>query len=127
MRRVLLGFLGLTLAVAGCTGPPKAVTVSPGGGEKVIQMKASSFDFDPSVIQAHRGDRLVLLIHNTAGIRHNITVKDPAGEILVSKDLPAKEVVRVKVPLTQAGEYSFYCDRLLHAAFGMKGRLVVTR
>jgi len=116
---------GALLIVAGCAGPKKVVTVSPEVGEKVIRMKASSFDFDPDVIRARQGDRLVLDIENAAGIHHNFTLKDPSGEILVEKDLPKKETVRVEVPLTQAGEYPFYCDKPLHATFGMKGRVLV--
>jgi len=127
MRRYLLGFLGLTLVVAGCAGPPKMATVPSGPGEKVIQMKASSFDFDPNVIQAHQGDRLVLVIRNTADTTHNFTVKNPSGEVLVTKDLPENSTVRVDVPLSQAGKYPFYCDKPFHAVFGMKGRLVVAK
>ncbi len=117
--------LGLLLMVVGCSGPQKVVTVSPGVGEKVIQMKASSFDFDPDVIHARQGDRLVLAIENVAGIEHNFTLKNPAGEVLVEKDLPENEIVRIEVPLLQAGEYPFYCHKPLHTTFGMKGRIVV--
>ena len=117
----------MMLVVAACAGPQKMLSVPPGAGEKVIEVKASSFRFDPNVIQAHQGDRLVLLIHNTAGIAHNFTLKDPAGKVLFSKDLPASETVRLEVSLSQAGDYPFYCDKPLHEAFGMKGRLVVAK
>jgi plastocyanin len=128
MRRYLLGLFGLALVVVtACAGPQRMVTVSPGTGEKVIQMKASSFDFDPNVIKAHQGDRLTLVIQNTAGTTHNFTVKNPAGEILVSKDLPEEETVQVEVPLAQVGEYPFYCVKPLHATFGMKGSIVVAK
>ncbi len=127
MRRYLLGLLSLTLAVAACAGPQKMLAVPSGTGEKVIQMQASSFEFDPNVIQAHQGDHLTLVIRNTAGTAHNFTLKNPAGEVLVSKDLPAKETVRVEVDLARAGDYPFYCDRPLHADFGMKGRFVAVK
>jgi plastocyanin len=127
MRRYFLGFLGLTLTVAACTGPQRIVAVSPGTMQKVIRMKASSFDFDPNVIKANLGDRLTLVIQNTAGTTHNFTVKNPAGKILVSKDLPEEKTVQVEVPLAQVGEYPFYCDKPLHATFGMKGSIVVAK
>jgi len=124
MKRLWI-MAGTLLIIAGCAGPKKVVTVSPEVGKKIIQMKASSFDFDPDVIRARQGDRLVLVIENVAGIHHNFTLKDPSGEILVDKHLPEKETVRVEVPLTHAGEYPFYCDKPLHATFGMKGRVIV--
>ncbi len=127
MRRYLLGLLSLTLAVAACAGPQKMVAVPSGTGEKVIRMKASSFEFDPNVIQAHQGNRLTLVIRNTAGTTHNFTLKNPPGEVVVSKDLPAKETVRLEVDLARAGEYPFYCNKPLHAAFGMKGRFVAVK
>ena len=127
MRRYLLGLLVMILAVAACAGPQITLNVPPGTGEKVVEVKASSFHFAPNLIQARQGDRLVLLIDNTAGISHNFTLKDPAGKVLVSKDLPAQKTVRLEVSLSQAGDYPFYCDKPLHAAFGMKGRFVVAR
>jgi uncharacterized cupredoxin-like copper-binding protein len=127
MRRYLLGFVGMTLMFFGCAGPQKTLIVPAGTGEKVVQMKASSYEFYPNVIQAHQGDRLVLVIQNVAGTTHNFTVKNPSGEVMVTKDLPANEAVRVEVRLTQAGEYPFYCDKPLHAVFGMKGHLEVAK
>ena len=124
-KHLVCGGLGLLLMVAGCSGPQKVVTVSSGVGEKVIQMKASSFDFDPDVIHARQGDRLVLAIENVAGIEHNFTLKNPAGEVVVDEDLPGHEIVRVEVSLLQAGEYPFRCHKFMHAALGMKGRIVV--
>ena len=112
MRRYLLGLLGMMLVVAACAGPQKMLSVPPGAGEKVIEVKASSFRFDPNVIQAHQGDRLVLLIHNTAGIAHNFTLKDPAGKVLFSKDLPASETVRLEVSLSRRGTTLFTATSL---------------
>ena len=123
-KHFLGGGLGLLLLIGGCSGPQKVVTLTPGGGQ-VVAMQASSFDFDPDVIRARQGDRLVLAIENIAGRSHNFTLKDPAGVVLVSEDLSGHQTLRVVVPLTQSGEYFYYCDKPLHATFGMKGHVVV--
>lgn len=122
-RHVLSGFLGLILFVAGCAGPSRVVSVLP--GESTIKITASSFDFDPDVIRVREGVHLTLAIENVSGTRHNITVKNPDGQVVVAEDLPAHETVRVEVLLEGPGVYPFYCDRTLHPTFGMKGRLVV--
>jgi plastocyanin len=123
-RTILLGVLGLVLTVAGCAGPPIVVTVPP--GESGIAITARSYDFDPDIIRVvGQRKRLTLVIENIADMEHNFTVKSPAGEVLATQNLPAHKTVRVEVPLAQAGEYSFYCDKPLHSTFGMKGHLSV--
>jgi len=121
-KNIRFGILGMTLIAAGCAGSSVVLTVTP--GESVVNIKASSFEFNPGIIMAQQGDRLTLAIENISGSEHNITVKDPAGQVLVTKDLPAHETIRIEVPLSQAGEYLFYCDKPFHPTFGMKGRLV---
>ncbi len=122
-RYLLYAVFGLLLT--GCSGPQQTVKVSPEIGEKVIAMKASSFDFNPDIIKARQGDRLVFEIENVSGFEHNFTLKNPAGEILIARDLPEHEIVQVELSLAEPGEYPFYCDKPLHATFGMKGRLIV--
>lgn len=122
MWRYSLVLVGLAAMLAGCARPQKEVVLAP--GDKVIEMKASSFGFDPNLIRARQGDRLILVVENVSGMRHNITLKNPAGDIVFSEDLPAHETVRTEISLPQVGEYSFYCDKPMHPALGMKGRLV---
>ena len=117
--------LGVLLTGTACSGPQKVVAVPPGVGENTIDMKASSFNFDPDVIRARQGDQLVLNIENVSTIEHNFTLKNPAGETLVSKDLPEHQTVRVEVLFPKPGDYPFLCDKPLHGTFGMKGRVII--
>ncbi len=124
MGKVLL--LGcLTLALAGCASPERVATIPPGTGERVIEMRASNFAFDPNVIQGRQGDEILLLIENASAFEHNITVVSPSGETLIARDLPAGRTVPVKLTLTEAGEYAFHCDKPMHPRFGMTGRFEV--
>jgi plastocyanin len=124
-NNLLSVFLGLVLLVSGCANKSKVVTAPLGAGEKIIEMKASSFDFYPDIIRVRQGDQLILLINNAAGMEHNITIENPGGEVLFTQNIPEGEVVRVEMSLTEVGDYPFYCNKPLHPLLGMKGHLEV--
>jgi plastocyanin len=126
-RSFIMLWIGIILAAASCAGLQQEVAVSPGGGEKVLAIKASSFKFEPNNIRAHKGDVIMLKIDNISGGSHNFTVKDPEGKVLESHDLPAGKVTEVRLVVSEIGAYDFYCDRPFHSAFGMRGRIVVGR
>ena len=113
------------LAVAACAGLQPQVTVGPETGEKVIAMKASNFKFVPNNIKAYRGDLIMLEVENVSDSEHNLTIKDPHGQVLQNADIPPKKTVAFRITLPEAGEYDFYCDEPFHATFGMKGRIEV--
>ena len=118
--------LALFLIAAGCsTGGElvKEIVTEPGRG--TVTITASSFKFEPSVIEARRGTELTLEIVNVADASHNFTIKDPHDQILRSVDLPPKQTVSLKIPLQEAGTYEFYCDIPFHATLGMKGKIEV--
>lgn len=121
---MLRGVVALLLAVpAGCAGPKVSVSVPEGTGEKRVAVEARSFGFEPNEILARSGDRLLLEVENTAGIDHNLTVLDPAGEVLLSRPLPAGRKVPIELNIEQPGDYPFYCDKPLHPSLGMKGTI----
>jgi plastocyanin len=125
-RHVLGYALALLVLVPGCLGNKRVVTLTAPPGQKVtVEMKASNFAFDPGRIVARKGDTLILHVTNVAKEKHNITVKDPSGEIVKSEDLAGGQTVTVEVPLTTAGVYPFYCDIDFHAGLGMKGKIEV--
>ncbi|HTR44949.1 MAG TPA: plastocyanin/azurin family copper-binding protein [Thermodesulfovibrionales bacterium] len=101
------------------------VTLGQAKGEVTLEMKASDFKFEPNNIKAHKGDSIVFRIENISGSGHNFTITAPGGSTLQSVSLPSKETTTVKVPLTEAGTYGFYCDKPMHSGFGMKGSIEV--
>ena len=125
MWRFQLFVLGISLAIVSCAGPSKVVVLPSGG--LPLEMKASSFAFVPNIIKAHLGGQLILDIENVSSVDHNFMIKNPTGEVLVMKDLPAHQTVRVEIPLTQIGEYPFNCDKPFHTSLGMSGRLMVEK
>jgi len=113
--------IGVILAAAACASQQPQVTLGQAKGEVAVEMKASDFKFEPNNIKAYQGDVIVFRIENTSGTGHNFTITDPKGNTLQSVGLPSRETVTVKVPLTEAGNYGFYCDKPMHSGFGMKG------
>lgn len=95
------------LAFAACASQQPLVTIGQSKGEVVLDMKASSFAFEPNNIKAYRGDVIVLKIENISGSGHNFTIEDPQGNTVQSVGLPSKDTVTVKVPLAQVGSYEF--------------------
>ncbi|MGE5295837.1 MAG: plastocyanin/azurin family copper-binding protein [Solirubrobacterales bacterium] len=127
MRQRITTYWGAAALVllAGC-GREHRLDVAADPGQKVnVEMQASNFAFNPNVITAQKGDTLVLNVKNTSGEKHNITVKNPSGEVIADKDMLRDQTITVEVPLPVAGVYPFYCDVGPHATLGMKGRIEV--
>ncbi len=119
----LIPVLALLLLVAGCAGVQQTpVALAPG---QTLVIKVDSYKFDPNYLQARQGD-LVIDLENISGSEHNITIKTPQGEMLMSKDLPAGSKTSLKISLPKPGIYEFYCDKPFHSTMGMKGRIEVT-
>ena len=114
----------LAIFVLGCSSHQKAVTIEP--GQKTVQLKASDFKFEPNILKAQKGEVLTITVENVAGITHNLTVKNPQGNVLANVDIPPNGTARAKVTLAEAGTYPFYCDKTMHSTFGMKGKIEVS-
>jgi plastocyanin len=112
------------LVTVGCAGLGSPVTASSQEqGKMAIDMKANSFEFQPNNIKVPKPVALTLTIENISGTAHNITIKNPEGQVLKSADLPSEKTISVTVDLLATGKYEFYCDKPLHATLGMKGQI----
>jgi plastocyanin len=120
------GILLLVVLFAfGCTpGRGKMVIVEPGA--PTVQLKASNFIFEPNDVKARQGDVLTIRVENISGTTHNLTVKNPQGNVLANVDIPPKGTATAKVTLTETGTYPFYCDKTMHAPMGMRGKIDVS-
>jgi plastocyanin len=114
------------LAVFGCSSLSAPVTVkSAQQGGRVTQLKASSFKFEPNNIRVPEPGPLTIEVENISDIEHNITIKNPQGEVIKSADLPAMKTVALTLTLPGPGKYEFYCDKPIHDLMGMNGQLQV--
>jgi plastocyanin len=125
--KLLMICLGLLLVLSACAGLQQQVPVGSVEGAKTITMEADSFKFTPNNIKASQGDELTIKITNVADTGHDFTIKDPQRQVIKSMDLPSKQTVEIKITLSEAGEYDFYCDKPFHSLFGMKGQIEVVK
>lgn len=110
--------------MAGCSAPKVSYLVPETTERQIVAVEASNFRFQPNEIVAHPGV-LVLEVRNIASVDHNLTVEDQSGRRLIEQELTSGHTVSVALNLSEPGEYGFYCDKPLHATFGMKGIIVV--
>ncbi|WP_455381509.1 plastocyanin/azurin family copper-binding protein [Salinispira pacifica] len=115
---------GLTLLVFGCASAQTVkYTVKP--GTQSISIAASNFKFDPNLIEVPSTGVYQLTVTNKAGITHNITVKDPSGNVIASQTLPGGKTEQVSVNFKTNGTYNFLCTVDSHAELGMTGTFEV--
>ncbi len=119
---MLMTILFISLSCVGRQPQAEAIVAQ---GEKTVDMKASSYKFEPNNIRANQGDTIVLNITNISGKQHNFTIKDPGGKIVQSVELLPNKTERVRISFPEKGTYDFYCNKPFHPTLGMKGHIEV--
>lgn len=64
------------------------------------------WSFDPEIIEAERGDKIIATIINEDDYDHGIAL-DAFG---VSQRMPANGTIKVEFIVTQEGDFPFYCS-----------------
>lgn len=118
---------GIALLLSGCAGRQLQIAPVEKEGKKIVEMRAESFRFEPDNIKVLQGDTIIFAVNNVSGSEHNFTIRNPQQEILKYMDIPALRTARFEVTFQEPGIYEFYCDKPLHAAFGMKGQVEVVK
>jgi uncharacterized cupredoxin-like copper-binding protein len=92
-----------------------------------IEIELQSFSFYPNHIAILKDQSpFIFRLKNTAQTKHNFTLIDRKKDILISVDLLANESKTVTIDPLESGNYTFYCNRLLHRrSGGMEGMLMV--
>jgi uncharacterized cupredoxin-like copper-binding protein len=103
--------------------------------KSVVDVDLANFSFTPGAIRLQAGVPTMLQLRNVSGGGHNFTAPqffaasriEPESAALVRDgkvEVPAHSTVNVDmIPAT--GQYALKCSHPLHAAFGMKGTIVV--
>lgn len=87
--------------------PQKSVPVTTGKIREVtITAKKEEWRFNPEVIEAERGDRIIATVVNEDDYDHGIAL-DVFG---ISQRMPAKSTITIDFVVTQEGEFPFYCS-----------------
>ena len=130
MERKSQEFVIWTVAVlllAVCASFQAQVALGEESGERVVELKADSFKFEPDNIKISEGETVLFRVENISNSTHNFTIKDPQKQILKSEALPAEKTVDIKVSFADPGVYEFYCSKPFHSSFGMKGQVEVSK
>jgi plastocyanin len=120
--RATAGPMATGPAVSGpaATAAATATAPAPAGTE----VRVLDFTIDPLELSVDAGT-VALAVTNDGPTVHNLTVRDPDGEVLFgTRDLRegASESISDKL---QAGEYVLFCSLPGHESLGMKGTLTV--
>ncbi len=85
--------------------------------ERVIKIRASAFEYNPSEITLKKNETVVLEL-TSADLFHGFN----CTEFKVRADLPPKKTVRLKVKPLNVGEFDFHCDNFCGSGHeGMHG------
>ncbi|MBI2122024.1 MAG: cupredoxin domain-containing protein [Candidatus Sungbacteria bacterium] len=74
--------------------------------EVTIIAKKNEWRFVPEVIEAERGDKIVITAVNEDDYDHGIAI-DAFGQ---SQRMPARSTIKMEFVVTQEGEFPFYCS-----------------
>ena len=74
--------------------------------EVTIIAKKDEWRFVPEVIEAERGDKIVITAVNEDDYDHGIAI-DAFGQ---SQRMPARSTIKMEFVVTQEGEFPFYCS-----------------
>jgi len=108
---ILLG-IGVFIVAAGVFYrafllPESSVPVTTGKVREVtITARKDHWSFDPEVIDAERGDKIIATVINEDNYDHGIAI-DAFG---VSQRMPANGTIKVEFVVTQEGHFPFYCS-----------------
>jgi plastocyanin len=122
----------ILLAIAGCAGPQvREDAITPAPGEKVLDLRAGSYFFDPARISLPAGESVVVRVFTESGIApHSFVLAGPDGKIIARRELNKGGETFLRVPPLPAGTYAFSCDKSFlgktHRERGMRGELIVT-
>lgn len=102
-----------------------------------VEIGLANFKFVPATITLHHGQRYVLHLVNQASGGHDFVAREffaaatiaPADRAKIAKgeiELDGGDSADIRVTAPAApGRYSVHCSHFMHAAFGMKGTIVV--
>ncbi len=111
---------------------PALAQDSPADAPPRVEVRLSSFDFEPRAIALTAGRPVVLHLVNTGGGGHNFSapqffaaataVSGPVNEGTV--EVPGHQSVDIRLT-PSPGTYRLRCTHTMHTAFGMRGTITV--
>jgi plastocyanin len=102
-----------------------------------VEVRLSSFSFDPSTLRLPHGEAIDLRLVNTGNGGHNFSAPqffaaatvNPADAAKLRRgaiEVPGHQTVEVRLVVPAAGHYELRCTHPLHSSFGMRGAIEVS-
>lgn len=113
---------GSSTAAAASTTSSAAPAAS--GGATALTLSESEFKITPASPKVASTGAITVTVKNTGAVTHALTVDTPSGPVSTASIAPGKTAT-LKVNISKAGTYKFFCPIPGHEAAGMKGSLVV--
>jgi len=131
MGIVLAVIIGAGIGYRAFLLPESSAPVTTGKVREItITSQKNKWNFVPEVIEAERGDKIILTVVNEDNYDHGIAI-DAFG---ISQRMPANGTIKIEFVVTQAGEFAFYCsvpcgegivDGKKRGHFDMVGKIIV--
>ena len=104
---VLVAIIGIGIGYRVFLLPQTSVPVTTGKVREItITSQKDKWNFNPEVIVAERGDKIILTVINEDNYDHGISI-DAFG---VSQRMPADSTIKIEFVVTQEGDFPFYCS-----------------
>jgi glucose/arabinose dehydrogenase len=122
---------GGTVASGGTSagGAAAGASAAGAGGEqtaRLVELIATEYHFNPSVVHAEPGEKLIISLRNLGATAHSIELELPSGEVELEGTAAPEETAQLEITApTVADSYTFYCPVANHRELGMEGTLVV--
>ena len=111
-KYVILITIGILIIATGAAYrtwllPESSVPVTSGKTREItIVATKDRWAFEPEIIKAERGDKIIATIINEDDYDHGIAI-DAFG---ISQRMPAESTINVEFVVTQEGDFPFYCS-----------------
>lgn len=106
------------------TGAETAPSPAAGNAAQTIRVRETEFALAPRNPRIARTGVVEFVVTNAGGTVHALEVEEPGGEQETEAIDPGRRV-RLRVNLSKAGRYEWYCPIGDHRERGMEGELVV--
>ena len=94
-------------------------------GAETVDVSLTDFKIDPADPRIAEAGQVTFTVKNDGGTVHSLEVEGPKGEVKLPKSLNPGQTGTLKVDLSKAGKYEWYCPIDDHRGFGMEGEITV--
>jgi plastocyanin len=129
MRRILLLLVPLSLVLAACGDDGGAAHGDVHGddsevadGARTVEVRATSFSFDPDTLEAEVGEDIAISLRST-DVEHDFVIDELDAHVRTG---PRETATGGFNAGDEPGTYTYYCSVPGHRESGMEGELVVS-